>query len=346
MTKTTNAFLFAASMLFATACDPVDEPTTERAAEVEVDSKAAGEDHHGKDGEHGKFAADKLCSELECSEAQATQISELFAGKHESRDEGDREARKVARAEGHKALAAAFRAESFDVTVLERGKPEHDGDHEARMLEFATQLHAILTPAQRAKLADRVEADGPMFFLGKRGHGKRGPHGEGHGPGGDGQSSHGEAPDGVDGPHGDSAERVAQHVSRLCEKVICTPEQQAQLTQFLTSAHEARRGSPDQREKPDASAVAALLRADTLDTAKLSELMTAGKAEHEARKAEHEKAFGEVVAGVHGILTAEQRAIVADLIEADGLHALMGGKGGKHGKRGKPGKRGEHQDRD
>jgi Spy/CpxP family protein refolding chaperone len=221
MTKTTTAFLFAASLLFTTACDPAEDPTTERAAEI--DSPADGEAHSGKHGKHRTLAAEQLCSELECSEAQTEQILQLFAGKHEGRDEGDHEAREAARAESHKVIAAAFRAESFDVAVLDRAKPDHEGDHDARMLEFATELHAILTPAQRAKLADQVEAGGPMFLMGK--HGKRGPHGEGpddqHGPRGD-------APDGVEGPRGDPAERVARQVGRLCEKVTCTAEQQAQ----------------------------------------------------------------------------------------------------------------------
>jgi Spy/CpxP family protein refolding chaperone len=342
----TNAFLFAVSLLslpvlFVTACDPAEEPTTERAAELESDVDAAEHDghhgHHGKKGDHGKFAAEKLCSELECSEAQVAQINELFAGKHEDRDhddrEGDREARKAARAEAHKLLADAFRADVFDPAVLERAKPEHEGDREAHMIAFATELHAILTPAQRAKLADRVEDGGPMFFMGhgKRGHGDKGPHGK-RGP-------DGERPEG-EGPHGDPAQRVAEHVEQLCERVTCTPEQQTQLTQSFTAAHEARRASHEPREKPDFSAVAALLRADTLDAAKLSETMAAGKAEHHAGKAEHGKAFGETLAQVHAILTPEQRAIVADMIEADGLHALIGGK---HGKRGK---RGDHHERD
>jgi Spy/CpxP family protein refolding chaperone len=334
----TNAFLFAvslASLCFISACDPAEEPTTERSAEFE--SEVDANDHDGHHGKRGNFA-EKLCSELECSEAQVAQISELLADKHEDRedrDDGDHEARKAARAEGHKLIADAFRADVFDPAVLERAKPEHEGDREAHMIEFASELHAILTPAQRAKLADRVEDGGPMFFMGhgKRGHGDKGPHGK-RGP-------EGEGPEGKD-HHGDPSQRVAEHVERLCERVTCTPEQQTQLTQSFTAAHEARRASHEQREKPDFSAVAALLRADTLDTAKLSETIAAGKAEHQASKAEHKKALGETVAQVHAMLTPEQRAIVADMIEADGLHALIGGKRGKHGKRGK---RGDHHKR-
>jgi Spy/CpxP family protein refolding chaperone len=329
MTKSI-AFVFATSMLFiTTACDPADadDPVTERSAEVQSDPDAEEPDgDHDKRGDHAKFVVDKLCSELECTEAQATKIAEVFAKKHEKRDDKDREAHEVARAEANKALAAAFRADVFDASVLDRHKPDRDGDHESKMITLTTELHAILTPEQRAKLADKVQQDGPLFFIGKRGHDK---HGESR-------------PDKAEGPHGDPAERVAQHVSHLCEKVTCTPEQQAQLTQALTAAHEARHAAKDQRSEPDFSAVAALLRADTLDAAKLTEALEAGKAEHEQRKVERDKAFGAIVGQVHAILTPEQRAIVADLIEDKGVHALMGGRHGKHDKRGK----GRHDKRD
>lgn len=333
MTKTI-AFVFAVSIPFLlTACDFADEPTTnERAAEVQSD--AEGEDD--KRGEHAKFAVDKLCSELECTEAQATKIAELFAAKHESRDDGDRdadrEAREVARAEHNKTIAAAFRADTFDPSVLDRAKPDREGEHAERMIAFATELHAILTPEQRAKLADKVADGGPMFFIGKHGkHHGEGPHKDG--PRGDGPHK--------DGPHGNPSERVAEHVGKLCEKVTCTPEQQTQLTQLFTAAHEARRVAHEGREAPpDSSAVADLLRADTLDAAKLRAVMDAGKAEHEQRKAERDKAFGDIVVQVHAILTPEQRAVVAGLIETDGVHALMGGKHGKFGKHGKDHKRG------
>ncbi len=329
MTKSI-AFLFAASMLFlTTACDPADEPTTERSAEIEVDADAEEPDghHDGKHGEHAKFAVEKLCSELDCTETQATQIAELLAKKHESRDEGDREARKTERDAANKVLADAFRADVFDASVLARAKPDRHRDHEAHMLAMATELHALLTPEQRATLADKIQQDGPMFFVGKRGHGKHGegPHGDKH-------------PDKVDGPHGDPAERVAGQVQHLCEKVICTAEQQAQLTELFTSEHQARHADKKQRPEADFSAVAALFRADTLDAAKLAETMAAAKADHEQRKAERDKGLAEHLASVHAILTPEQRAVLADLIEDKGLHALMGGKHGKHGKRGKHGK--------
>lgn len=338
MTKSI-AFVFTASLLFiTTACDPADEPTTERAAEIDADAEVedpADGHHGGKRGDHAKFAVEKLCSELECSEAQATQIAQLLERKHDRRDKHedrpDRDARKAAREQANKLLADAFRAEVFDVSALDRAKPErpdHDADHLDRMLTTVTELHAILTPEQRAKLADKLQADGPMFFIGKHGPRMHGIHGK-----------HGDAPHAEGHPDKDPSERVAEHVQHLCEKVTCTADQQAQLTQLFAAEHEARHADKQTREAPDFSAVAELFRADTLDSAKLAETMAASKAEHAQRKVEHEKAFGQHLAQVHAILTPEQRAIVADLIEDKGLHALIGGKHGKRDKHGKHGKR-------
>ena len=324
MTKSIS-FLFAASMLFlTTACDPADEPTTERSAEIDSE-EAKPCDDEGKRGDHGKFAVDKLCSELECNETQVAQITELFASMHEGRGEKDHEAHKAARDAANKVLADAFRADTFDVSVLERQKPERDGDHAEQMIEFATGLHTILTPEQRTKLADKIADGGPMFFMG---HG--GPH---KGPRGDGPR--GEGPDGIDGPKGDPSERHAKHVEQLCEKVTCTDDQKAQLTEVFTAAHEARKAAKDSREEPDFTAVADLLRADTLDAAKLRETIAAGKVDHEQREVERDNSFGSMMAEVHAILTPEQRGVVADLIEDKGMRALMGGKHGKHGKGGK-----------
>ena len=324
MTKITTAFLFAASISFIAACDPAEDPVTERSAEVEAPTKPGEahdrDGHHGKRGDRGKFAAEKLCSEIACTDDQAAQVLALFTSRpHERRDKADREAHKTERDAAHKALADAFRAESFDVSVLERVAPPRDhGDRDDHMIAFATELHAILTAEQRAKLADEVAERGPLF-MGRGGH-----HGH-HGP------------KGVDG--GEHGDRVAKHVDKLCEQVTCTAEQATQLTATLAGAREARHEAREQHDQPDFTAFAELFRADTLDAAKLRASMDAAKAEHDARKAERGKQMGAVVAEIHGILTPEQRAIVANMIEQHGIGALMhgprDGKRGKHGKRGK-----------
>ena len=350
------ALLFASTLMFTVAaCDSTDETIEDRAADAPDANDVAA--HHGMgEGHHGKFnPADKLCAELECSEAQAVQVSELFATAHEGRKDGHgdrddaaREAHKAERVAANTAIADAFRADEFDASVLERARPErpdHDGDidhmdHEAKMVEFAAELHAILTPAQRAELADKIEAGGPMFF----GHhgGKGGKHG---GKGMEGK--HGKR-DG-DKAERDPAERLAKKVDALCEPITCTPEQKTQLTSTFEGIHQAHSAARTERQanKPDFKPLADLFRAETFDQAKVRAVMAEHKADKQDRKAEHGQEFGSVLAEIHDILTPEQRGILADKIAADGLHSIMGGGHGKkgHGKKGH-GKRGPERDAD
>jgi Spy/CpxP family protein refolding chaperone len=343
----TIALLFATTLIFTlNACDSGDEnPVEERAAEA---TDAVGPDglarKHGKHGKHGKHnPADRLCAELECTDAQAAEIAALMSDLRPERDAAAHEARKAARGEAHEAIAAAFRAESFDVSVLERVAPERgdEREREAKMLSFATELHALLTPEQRAKLADRVAEGGPMLFgHHKRGKGKHGKHGDWNGK---------KAHEGEGEAKRDPAEKIAAKVGKFCEPIACTEAQVGQLTATFTDAHAARRAARAEHEadKPDFAPVAELLRADTLDQAKLRVAMAERRAEggeHKGARAEH---MGALLAEVHGILTPEQRAIVADKIAAEGIHGLLGkgGKGHEGGKhRGKHGGKGKHGD--
>lgn len=318
----TIALLFASTLLFTTsACDSTDEPVEDRAAEPgEVgDPGEVG----AKRGHHGKHdPGERLCAVIECSEAQAVQIDELFAKRHE-RGDGSHEDRKAERAAAHKAIADAFRSDNFDVAVLDRVAPDHgDGeDREAKLVGFATELHALLTPEQRAKLADEIESGRPMLFH----HGKRGKHGKwGKKHGKDFEKKH----------EGDHADRFAHSVERFCEPISCTAEQSAQLTATFKGVHEAKRDARAEHHanKPDLKPLADAFRAETLDEAKLR----AALPDKHERKADHFEHMGATLAEIHTILTPEQRAIVADKIEAEGLHAVMGkGKGERHGKRGK-----------
>jgi Spy/CpxP family protein refolding chaperone len=344
MTRT-FALLFATTMMFTlNACDSGDEnPVEDRAAEaadaVGPDGLASKHARHGKHGKHNP--ADRLCAELECTDAQAAQITALMSDLRPERDPAAHEARKAARGEAHEAIADAFRAETFDASVLERVAPERGdkSERDAKMVAFAAELHALLTPEQRAKLADRVAEGGPMLF----GHHK-GKHGK-HGKHGDWKAEHGE---GEGKAKGDPAEKIAAKVGKLCEPIACTEAQVSQLTATFTDAHEARREARaehkvDKVDKLDFAPVADLLRADTLDQAKLRVALAERHAEggeHKGARAEH---MGALLAEVHGILTPEQRAIVADKIAADGIHGVLG-KGGKHGKRGGKGKHGPERD--
>lgn len=328
MTKA-SSLMFALSLsVLALACDTGEDPVEERAAELDaspdaVDAErghhARGERGHRDEGERAKHGAQRLCSEIACSDEQLAQITELFTSAHEQADPEAHEARKAAHRATNQAIADAFTADEFDVSVLEQAKRDHMGEgHEDRMIEMATGLHGILTPEQRATLADRIEAHGPMFIghPGKRGHhgkwaGKRGHHGEGE--------------------H-DPATRIAKKVDHMCEVVTCTEDQRTQLSATFegvrdeqVAAHEGREG-----DKPDFGPLAAAFRAETFDAEAARAAMGAGKAMHEARVLEHTKAFAAVVAEIHDILTPEQRRVVAEAIAEHGLHAMMGKGKGKH----------------
>jgi len=228
------ALVFAASLLFAVACDSTEAPNEDRAGAAVDDNPDHGERHN---------PAEKLCSELDCTEAQAAKIDELFASRRAAKHPGARDAHKAARADANKLIADAFRADSFDAKLLERAHPKHDaGEHQAKMVEFATQLHAILTPEQRVKLADKLEAKGPMML---------GHHG--------------------DKPKRDPAERLAHKLDRFCEAVACTAEQKTQLSASFSGLH---------ADKPSFKPLADAFKAETLDPATLRAAILDRKAKH------------------------------------------------------------------
>ncbi|MCA9701434.1 MAG: Spy/CpxP family protein refolding chaperone, partial [Myxococcales bacterium] len=341
--KKTISMLFATTLLFAftAACDSEETTPEDRAAELQageapadVDAPCDGEGPHGK-GMHGKFGnpGERLCAELECSEEQAQQITALFAAHRpdfDKHDKGDREAFEAARTEANQKLADAFRSDSFDATVLDQLRPPRPEGEDAdarldEMVDMVGELHALLTPAQRETLAGKIAEGGPMFLHGPGGKhgGKR--HGEGK------RGKHGER-DQLAGPEGERSPEahLAKKVDRFCEPISCSDEQKTQLQAVLAGAredHQERRA-----DKPDFAPFADLVRADTLDKAKLRELMVAGHAKGEERG----QGMADVIAEVHDILTPAQRATVADSIAEGGLRAVMGhgeGKrGGKHGK--------------
>ena len=338
MTRPTVSFLIAAAMTFSlAACDSETAPPDEtRAAEPEPEPDTPEEPrgHHGPHARGKHDPAAKLCSELECSEDQAAEISALFASHGPKRDEAKREAHKAAKAEAAAKLAAAFRAEEFDPSVLEQIHHKRDrSEHEDRMVELALELHAILTPEQRTKLAARIAERGPMFF-GRR---HRGGKHHGHHRGKD-KHQRG-AKDGEFDPGAHAAKKIEHKVDKLCEAVTCSEEQRSQLSATFEGVHAEHVEARKTREKLDHSALAQAFAAETLDEAKLRAALAETRAEHMERKAEHHEKVGTVIAEIHAILTPEQRGIVADKIEAGGMTMLLGHR--KRHRKGKRGRRGE-----
>jgi Spy/CpxP family protein refolding chaperone len=121
------------------------------------------------DGERGAKLAERLCQRVSCTETQATEIAALTAGLPEPGQvpSADREAlanalrgSSLSEHDVHAYLDAAAKVRAADLAALE-----------AKVVE----LHGLLTPAQRATVAERLAEDGPSGVFGKGHHGKRGP---------------------------------------------------------------------------------------------------------------------------------------------------------------------------
>lgn len=115
-------------------------------------------------------------------------------------------------------------------------------------------------------------------------------------------------------------EHHSRGLEHFCEPLECTDAQQAELAEILAKKHESR---PDREIRKDA--IAAAFQSDTFDADALRE------------SCEHDPAAkAGAMLEVHAVLTAEQRAVVAERIAEHGPRALMGsGRKGKHrGRRG------------
>lgn len=131
---------------------------------------------HGRGGdEHGARLAERLCTQVSCSEAQAAEVAKLAAGLPDPGQvpQADRDA-----------LAQAMRGPSLsDDAVhayLDAAAKARAEDH-AVLEATVVELHGLLTPEQRATLAERLAEDGPRGLVGKGHHGKG--KGKKHGPG-------------------------------------------------------------------------------------------------------------------------------------------------------------------
>jgi Spy/CpxP family protein refolding chaperone len=346
VTKFASTFLLAAAMsLSLAACDTENEPTDEAARSAETPDASDAPDEVAQRGPHGhhmgkRNPAERLCKEIACTDEQLAEISGLFEARHEAKKaahadvdwEAKKAEREAMREQAQTKLAAAFRADDFDSSILETLHPPRPdmGDHRDQMIAFAVELHGILTPEQRTKLADQIAERGPMFLHGggKRGghHGMRGHHG--------GKDVKAEKDVSPEQRQQKMQARLTKHVDELCEAVTCTADQRTQLTATFEGVHEERVEAKQNREKPDFSPLADAFRADSLDEAELRAAMDGMKSEHIDRMKGHGDSMGAVIAEVHDILTPEQRGVVADKIEAGELGLMMGhhkGMRGHHG---------------
>lgn len=305
------------------ACDdgPADDLGSDRAADLEADADqessptaeaGPAKGLHGKRHRrgHGPKKLMYMCDTVECTDAQKAQLTELMLEGKSERHRGHKEGRKAA----NEALATAYRGEALsqaDIDAYETAVQPHGNPRRDRLVKMATSVHAILTPEQRAKLADEVTAGKLPLFGGKHRHhaGKRGGKHEGKSP----------------------ADRHARKAGKLCEAVACSDTQLSEIESAF-----GKLPAPTPPDQAAIDAFASAFRGDSLSTSDVETFADAMSAGHDANN----DAMAALALQLHGILDADQRGTIADRIERRGLHAVAGKRGGKHGrKRGRHGKR-------
>src|SRR5690606_1971866 len=281
--------------------------------------------------------ADRLCKLVDCTDAQRGELSTVLA--RPQRDPARKEAHESERSAANKQLADAFRGENFAGVDFDRHRAQRPArpDHTSEGLDKLAEIHRILTAEQRATLADRFERGGMPFLGGKSGHGgKPGRHA--------GEQERKQSATGAESDR-DQAQRLAHRVESLCEGLSCTDaqrEQLASLSQGHKPTHDAVDKEARKAERKETGAeLATAFRAETFDRA----VFEKAAAKREDARSEHEKVasrrHAEMLVGIHGVLTPEQRETLATKIEAGGPAAVIGGKRGKRGKHGEHGKRGK-----
>jgi Spy/CpxP family protein refolding chaperone len=129
-----------------------------------------------KSGKHAAHMVERLTKELELTTEQAAAVREIFAKRAEAHDGYKKDdAKKKEKKDGeakrhgygdramlptHEAFIAQLRSGIVDTAALNRALTEDSErarkHHAARVQAFA-EFHAVLTPEQRAKLADKME---------------------------------------------------------------------------------------------------------------------------------------------------------------------------------------------
>jgi hypothetical protein len=163
------------------------------------------------------------------------------------------------------------------------------------LLRVLPQLHAVLTPQQRDKLATHLEAR----------HDRRRP----------------EPPDAAE-----VTRRSEHHAARVCEKLTCTPAQLEGIAALLREAAPGAHTPP-----PAAVSLVDALRRSTLTDADVEAVMAGVRTHLESEATRHDG----LIVRFHALLDARQRELVATRIERRGLGGLASAlHGGKHGGRG------------
>ena len=134
------------------------------------------------DGPRHEARGDKMCAKLGCTDAQKAQLAQIREGMKD-KIKPEREAIRGLKQQ----IAAEYRKDKLDSTRLRDLYAQLDarkGTIEGYRRAMRAQVHAVLTPDQRAAAAERMERRAERGHGKGKGHGKHGKgRGKGHGKG-------------------------------------------------------------------------------------------------------------------------------------------------------------------
>ncbi len=246
-------------------------------ANEQVDQKQHRRGKHHKRGHHGMMFG-FLARDLNLTDAQKAEFKSLMqAGREEHKAMGTQ--MKAFK----QSVKTAFLSDSFDANALQAEwaqiKAQNTNPHQ-KMAEKMVQAWNILTPAQQAKVEERMNKleERMARWEGKKGEGQR------------------------EGKHG-------KKLARLTQALDLTPEQQATLKTRWES-NQAERQDRRARMKSVKNAVFAQLKAGG-SAADVAQAMAPMMDSMEGKSSKYLNRL----AGFHDVLTAEQRQKLVTLME-------------------------------
>ena len=299
---------------------PVSIEATSDLSSEEVDELCRGAKRHKK----AERRVARLCETVGCDDEQRAALLAARPG-----PDGERGARREAVTQARRDFAAAFRTEGFagsDVARFNDARKGAKPDRATARLERHAQVHEILRPEQREKLAQRLESA---------------PRRGGHAGAGGAKKRRGSQDDPTRPPAG------AHAAERLCAQLECSGEQIQQIGALFATRHEQAREAIGRRRSSEGQAreaaggkraeVARMMRAESFDDSEVRARLEARQSRQDEKSGLREGATTELLVGIHALLTPVQRAKLAELIEAGKARQLLASRRPKSARSGRRG---------
>ena len=168
-----SAFLFAGTAGAAATNTTINPDRTEDGRKARRGDAERGKAKAGKNkaDKAGKAKRGGLCAAVQCTDEQKAELKEIREG-----TKADRKDDRAKVKELNAALATEFRKDKPSQATLQRVFSQMEtmrAAHAKERLESLGKIHAVLTPAQREMLADRIEKRG-MRATASKSHRKQG----------------------------------------------------------------------------------------------------------------------------------------------------------------------------